>query len=179
MMYWLVMFLLTFSVVDSLASIGPLNQHQLNNKYFSKAVVPDSNFIAVFIVTPGDEFDNMLKSQPDAWAESFSVNNLKIGTQVELHVIFSNQLVDKNNSSNVTYDVVIVQPGNIVKKYPGLEGLVGRIPNSSSNSYIARSFLRIKTNESDPIGDWKIYVTIRDNNRQASISGSTTLTFER
>ncbi len=178
MRFWLqlIIFLLTVPAVGSLASTGNLEHRQVSPQYLRKAFGPALGFNAVLIVTPGDEFDRIWNSSPDNRPDFTRVDVLKIGEQAELHVIFTNPLVDENNFADVTFDVKIIKPGKEVKSYTGLEGITGKLQKSSSNAYLANSFLRLSADSSDPIGEWSIIITIHDNKRQSSISDSATFT---
>ncbi|HML79028.1 hypothetical protein [Geobacter sulfurreducens] len=180
MRFWLVIFLLMVPVVGSMASTGNLEQRQVSPQYLRKeAFEPAPGFNAALIVTPGDEFDRMLNSSPDNRPDFTRVDVLKAGEQAELHVIFTNPLVDENSFADVTFDAKIIKPGKVVKSYTGLEGITGKLQKSSTNAYLARAFLRLKADNSDPIGEWNILITIHDNKRQSSISDSVKITFVR
>lgn len=182
MRYGLIIVFLVASVVDSLASTGNLDQRQVPPLYSKNGVIEAiPAFNAALIVTLGDEFDKVLKSPPENRPDFTRVDMLKIGEQAEMHVIFSNPLFE-NNSANVTFDVSITRPDSTVKNYLGLEGLTGKVPTSTTNSYLAKAFIRLKAENSDPIGEWKIQVTVHDNNRRSSsysISDSVTFTLMR
>lgn len=180
MRFWLIIFLLTVPAVGSLASTGKMEHRQVSLQYLHKeAFEPALGFNAALIVTPGDEFDRIWNSPPDNRPDFTKVDVLKIGEQVELHVIFTNPLVDDNNFADVTFDVKIIKPGSEVKYYAGLEGATGKVQKSSTNAYLARAFLRLKADNSDPIGEWSILITIHDNKRQSSISDSVKITLVR
>jgi len=180
MRVWLIIFLLTVPVVGSLASTGNLEHLQVSQHYLRKEIiVPALGFNAALIVTPGDEFDRVFNFPPDNRPDFTRVDVLKIGEQAELHVIFTNPLVDENSFADVTFDVKIIKPGNEVKYYAGLEGVTGKLQKSSTNAYLAKAFLRLKADNSDPIGEWSILITIHDNKRQSSISDSVRITFVR
>lgn len=180
MRFWLIIFLLTVPVVASLASTGNLEHLQDSPQYLRKeAFEPGIGFNAALIVTPGDEFDRILSSPPDNRPDFTRVDVLKIGEQAELHVIFTNPLVDENSFADVTFDVKIIKPGNEVKYYAGLEGTTGKLQKSSTNAYLAKAFLRLKADKSEPVGEWSIRITIHDNKRQSSISDSVKITLVR
>jgi hypothetical protein len=182
MRFWLQLtaFLLTVTAVGSLASTGSLEHRQVSPQYLHKeAFEPALGFNAALIVTPGDEFDRILNTPPDNRPDFTRVDVLRIGEQAELHVIFTNPLVDEDNFVNVTFDVKIIKPGKEVKSYTGLEGITGKLQKSSSNAYLAKSSLRLSADSSDSIGEWNILITIHDNKRQSSISDSARITLAR
>lgn len=180
MRFWLIIFLLTVPVVGSLASIGNLEHRQVSPQHLRKeAFEPAPGFNAALIVTPGDEFDRIFNSPPENRPDFSRVDVMKIGEQAEIHVIFTNPIVDENNFADVTFDVKVIKPGNDVKNYTDLEGITGKLQKSSTNTYLAKAFLRLKADNSDPIGEWNILVSIHDNKRQSSISDSVKITLVR
>lgn len=180
MKFLLVIFLLTIPVVGSLASTGNQEHRYVSPQPLSKeAIAPAPGFNAALIVTPGDEFDRILNSPPDNRPDFTRVDVLKIGEQAELHVIFTNPLVDENNFADVTFDVKIIKPGKEVKSYNGLEGITGKLQKSSSNAYLAKAFLRLKADNGDSMGEWNILVTIHDNKCHSLVSDSVKITMER
>lgn len=86
---------------------------------------------------------------------------------------------NENNYADVTFDVQIIKPGNIIKKYSRLEGITGKLQRSNSNAYLAKAFMRLKADNSEPVGEWNILVTIHDNKRSTSISDSVMITLVR
>ncbi len=181
MRFWLqlIIFLLTVPAVGSMASTGNLEHRQISPQYLRKAFGPALGFNAVLIVTPGDEFDRIWNSSPDTRPDFTRVDVLKIGELVELHVMFTDPLVDENNFADVTFDVKIIKPGNEVKYYTGLEGATGKVLKSSTNAYLAKTFLRLKADKSDPVGEWSILITVHDKKRQSSVSDSVKITLVR
>lgn len=180
MRFWLTIFLLTVPAVCSLASTGSLKYHQVSPQDLrQEAFEPLPGFNAALIVTPGDEFDKILNMPPDNRTDFTRVDTLRIGEQAELHVIFTNPLIDENNFADVTFDVQIIKPGNIIKKYSRLEGITGKLQRSNSNAYLAKAFMRLKADNSEPVGEWNILVTIHDNKRSTSISDSVMITLVR
>jgi len=157
-----------------------LERHQVSPQdLHQEAFEPLPGFNAALIVTPGDEFDKILNMPPDNRTDFTRVDTLRIGEQAELHVIFTNPLIDENNFADVTFDVQIIKPGNIIKKYSRLEGITGKLQRSNSSAYLAKAFMRLKADNSDPVGEWNILVTIHDNKRSTSISDSVMITLVR
>lgn len=180
MRFCLIIFLLTVSAVCCQASTGSLERRQVSPQDLrQEAFEPLPGFNAALIVTPGDEFDKILNMPPDNRTDFTRVDTLRIGEQAELHVIFTNPLIDENNFADVTFDVQIIKPGNIIKKYSRLEGITGKLQRSNSNAYLAKAFMRLKADNSEPVGEWNILVTIHDNKRSTSISDSVMITLVR
>jgi len=180
MRFWLIIFLLTVPAVCSLASTGSLERHQVSPQdLHQEAFEPLPGFNAALIVTPGDEFDKILNMPPDNRTDFTRVDTLRIGEQAELHVIFTNPLIDENNYADVTFDVQIIKPGNIIKNIPDWKELRVNFRDQTAALILAKAFMRLKADNSDPVGEWNILVTIHDNKRSTSISDSVMITLVR
>lgn len=128
-----------------------------------------SGFGASVIITTDADWEKKWNT-PAANTPTFTTaEKLKIGEQGTILIFFANPEPDSNGSIDVTCDIKIVRPDGSTTENAGLNGFKGRLNGSPENTYLTESIIRFVGEQSDPLGEWVIDISVRDNIRQVAV----------
>lgn len=87
---------------------------------------------------------------------------VKRGKGMELLVAFSNPKLDATGNSVLKYDVAIVKPGGKVDIIHANETCFSGPPPEARGIAMCGAAIQIAMDDSDPLGDWKFEVLLKD-----------------
>jgi hypothetical protein len=107
---------------------------------------------------------------PAATTPNFTTTDkLKMGEQGTILIFFANPKLDVNNYVDVTCDIKITRPNNVVTENSGLKGFTGKLLGSPENTYLTESIIGFVAEPTDPLGDWTIDINVHDKIRQVTV----------
>ncbi len=126
-------------------------------------------FGAALLVTSDQDWQKKWETSSDTVPKFTEVNEIRTGAKATILIFFSNPLVAKNSEVDVTCDIKILRPNGRNREYAGLKAMKGKLPGKATYTYLAEPVIAFVSEEQDPLGVWKVEVTIHDQNRRVSV----------
>lgn len=128
-----------------------------------------SGFGASVIITTDADWEKKWNTPAATTPKFTTTEKLRIGEQGTFLIFFANPKLDSNGSIDVTCDIKIIRPNGITTENTGLKGFTGKLNGSPENTYLTESIIRFVGEQSDPLGEWVIDISVRDNIRQVVV----------
>jgi hypothetical protein len=96
--------------------------------------------------------------------------NVSLGGRLTILTFVVNPKPDAREELNVTSHIVVTRPnGTTSVSAPGLRCLSGRLAGPATNIRLCEAVIQFSADPGDPAGTWKVYVTVRDENRSTEV----------
>jgi hypothetical protein len=139
---------------------------QVQNTDVRKAI---SGFGASVIITKDADWEEKWNTPAANTPKFTTVDKLKIGEQGTILIFFANPKLDSSGSVDVTCDIKITRPDGSITENSGLKGFTGKLMGPPGNTFLTESIIRFVGEPSDPLGEWVIDISVRDNIRQVTV----------
>ena len=92
------------------------------------------------------------------------------GGRLSILTFVVNPKPDASNSLNVRSQIEVTRPnGTSSVSTPGLRCLAGKLAGPATNVRLCEAVIQFSADPGDPVGSWKVKVTVRDENRATEI----------
>ena len=92
------------------------------------------------------------------------------GGRLSILTFVVNPKPDASNNLNVSSHIEVTRPnGTSSVNTPGLRCLAGKLAGPATNVRLCEAVVQFSADPGDPVGSWKVKVTVRDENRATEI----------
>ena len=92
------------------------------------------------------------------------------GGRLSILTFVVNPKPDASNNLNVSSHIEVTRPnGTSSVDSPGLRCLAGKLAGPATNVRLCEAVIQFSADPGDPVGSWKVKVTVRDENRATEI----------
>lgn len=127
-----------------------------------------NGFGASVIITTDTDWEKKWNTPAETTPKFTTTDKLKIGEQAAILVFFANPKLDADYV-DVTWDIKITRPNNVITENSGLKGFTGKLSGAPENTFLTESIIGFVGEPSDPLGDWIVDINVHDKIREVSI----------
>ncbi len=135
-----------------------------------------SGFGAALIVTSDADWEKKWNTPAYEVPNLRTVSRLSRGDRAWILTLFANPQTDSEGGVDVTCDIRISRPNGKVTDDKGVTAYKGPLKGAANSQFLADTVIAFVGEDSDPLGDWVVEVTVHDLNRNAVVPLKTTFT---
>lgn len=130
----------------------------------------EDGFGALLIVTSDKDWESKWNTPKDTVPHFTRAHSVKRGDSLTILIFFVNPKADQQNSVNVLCDIKAIRPdGSVSINESNLLALKGELLGNPKNIRLAKPVIQFIGEPKDPLGEWKIEVSVKDMVRSVSV----------
>lgn len=138
-----------------------------------------NGFGASLIVTPDENWEAKWNTPPETVPTFREARTVKRGGAVTILIFLANPKIDERNTASVRCDLRVLRPdGSFSINANDVVCMEGPLKGSPTSVLLAAPVLKFVGEPQDPLGEWRVEVSIRDVVRQTSLQLKTSFTLQ-
>ncbi len=136
-------------------------------------------FGASLVVTPDEDWETKWNTPPETVPTFSEARTVKRGGVVTILIFFANPKTDARNAANVRCDLRVLRPdGSFSINANDVVCMEGELKGNPAFVRLAAPVLKFVGEPQDPLGEWRVEVSVKDVLRQTSLHLKTSFTLE-
>jgi len=138
-----------------------------------------NGFGASLVVTPDEDWEAKWNTPPETVPTFREARTVKRGGAVTILIFFANPKTDARNTINVRCDLRVLRPdGSFSINANDVVCMKGPLRGSPTSVRLAAPVLKFIGEPQDPLGEWRVMVSVKDVLRETSLQLETSFILE-